>query len=432
MENTLTLLDLNRLLASLITVPSTQNVWVTAELSDVSVRGGHCYMELLQKDPDKGTIQARARAVIWASLYPRLNADFHEVTGHRFAAGIKVMVRASATMHPVYGLSLVINAVNPEFTMGDLLRRRREIIDRLHQEGILDMNRSLEWAQVPRNIAVVSAIGAAGYGDFINQLYNNKPRLRFKTRLFSAIMQGERAPQSIIAALDAIAQEQEAWDCVVLIRGGGATSDLAAFEDYDLAANVAQFPLPVIVGIGHERDITVLDYVANMRVKTPTAAAEWLIARGTDALERLRAIASGLQRSVTERLSGCFAQLSYLDGLIPVASKALIERKRASLQKSVLPLASMESRQLTPRLARLLRLSVEMSAIAKNVIGRERSRLDAMQNLSDVLSPQAVMRRGFSVTRLNGKAVSSVSQVSPGDKIETVFADGTIISEVEK
>lgn len=264
----LTLLELNKRISSLITVASTQNVWVTAELSDVAVRGGHCYMELLQKDVERGTTLAKARAMIWSSLYPRIEAQFYAATGQRFGTGIKVMVQVSATMHPVYGISLVINAVNPEYTMGDLLRRRREMLERLKQEGILEMNRSLEWILVPQRIAVISAPGAAGYGDFVNQLYSNPAKLRFEVKLFPAVMQGERAPETIISALEQIAAQADEWDGVVIIRGGGATSDLVAFENYDLAVHVAQFPLPIIVGIGHERDVTILDYVANMRVKT--------------------------------------------------------------------------------------------------------------------------------------------------------------------
>ena len=197
-EQSLTLLQLNQRIASLMTVPDTQNVWVTAELSDVSARGGHCYMELLQKHPETGATLAKARGVIWANVYSRLSVEFQHATGQQFKSGLKVMVRASASMHPVYGMSLVITAVNPEYTMGDLLRRRREILERLNREGILEMNRQLQWCEVPLRIAVISARGAAGYGDFINQLYTNSSCLNFKTQLFEAVMQGDRAPSTIV------------------------------------------------------------------------------------------------------------------------------------------------------------------------------------------------------------------------------------------
>ncbi len=427
----ISLLQLNKRMASLITVPETQDVWVTAELSDVAVRGGHCYMELLQKDAERGTTLARARGIIWASHYPRIDAEFYVATGQRFATGIKVMVRASATMHPVYGISLVITAVNPEYTMGDLLRRRQEMLLQLKKEGILEMNRQLEWPDVVMRVAVISAPGAAGYGDFINQLYSNPNRLRFVSRLFPAVMQGERAPSSIISSLESIAADADNWDCVVLIRGGGATSDLVAFEDYELAANIAQFPLPVIIGIGHERDITILDYVANMRVKTPTAAAEWLISRGVSALERLRRAGADMLQAVSDKLSGCLSQLSYYEGLIPVAPISACERASASLQKHLLALASVGSRRLSPEMVRLDHRRDVMAQAICNKIERQMARLDSMSELIGALSPQATLRRGYSITRVEGKAVTSVSQLPSGTVVETTLADGNVISIIK-
>ena len=276
----ITLEELTSRIGGLInTSSSLRNVWVTAETSDLR-RSGHCYLELIQKHPATGEPVARARATIWRSVFARIESDFFVATGQRLDSGMKVMVQVTANYHPAYGLSLNITDIDPTYTMGDLMRIRMEILARLKREGVLELNRTVEWCDVPLRIAVISAPGAAGYGDFIHQLYSNDFRLRFTTCLFPAVMQGVQAPPSIIAALERIAAEEEEWDCVVIIRGGGATSDLASFENYDLAANVAQFPLPIIIGIGHERDVTVLDYVANMRVKTPTAAAEWLIGRG--------------------------------------------------------------------------------------------------------------------------------------------------------
>lgn len=427
-QQAFTLQQLNQRIGALIAVAETQNVWVTAELSDVSVRGGHCYMELLQKDPNNGSTLAKARGVIWTNVFSRIDAEFYASTGQRFASGIKVMVRASATFHAVYGLSLVITAVNPEYTMGDLLRRRREMLMRMQAEGILEMNRQLQWCEVPLRIAVISAQGAAGYGDFINQLYNNRNRLYFKSRLFPAIMQGDRAPESIISALNAIASECENWDGVVLIRGGGATSDLVAFEDYDLAANIAQFPLPIIIGIGHERDITILDYVANMRVKTPTAAAEWLIARGNEALNHLKSIGNAILQATTDRLVGCKEQLSYYGGLLPTVPLASTERASSRLRNDMITLASIGARRITPELSRLSHTASAINTATATLLDRRKDRLDAMQTLLDTLSPEATLRRGYSITRVNGKVVTSSTEINHGDTISTTLADGTIIS----
>ena len=425
------LLQLQRLVASLVQRPETQNVWVTAELSDVAVRGGHCYMELLQKD-DRGLQVAKARGVIWASLYPSIDSQFYAATGQRFASGLKVMLRVSASMHPVYGFSLVVSAVNPEYTLGDLLQRRREILERLKREGILNLNRELKWATpVPQRIAVISAAGAAGYGDFMNQLHTNPSHLRFVTRLFPAIMQGNSAPPSIIAALDQVAAEADQWDCVVIIRGGGATSDLQAFEDYDLAANVAQFPLPVVIGIGHERDITVLDYIANTRLKTPTAVAEWLIAQGESALTWLQNTGQRILQIASQRISGNKEQLAHAEGLLPVLAQGAVERSLTKLRKAAATLDSVSARRIQPQLTRLQMIADSIPVSALRAIERQRQLLDSRAELLEALSPHATLARGYSITRVNGRAVTDAAQVKPGEVLETTLANGTLRSVAE-
>ena len=425
------LLQLQRLVASLVQRPETQNVWVTAELSDVAVRGGHCYMELLQKD-DRGLQVAKARGVIWASLYPSIDSQFYAATGQRFASGLKVMLRVSASMHPVYGFSLVVSAVNPEYTLGDLLQRRREILERLKREGILNLNRELKWATpVPQRIAVISAAGAAGYGDFMNQLHTNPSHLRFVTRLFPAIMQGNSAPPSIIEALDQVAAEADQWDCVVIIRGGGATSDLQAFEDYDLAANVAQFPLPVVIGIGHERDITVLDYIANTRLKTPTAVAEWLITQGESALTWLQNTGQRILQIASQRISGNKEQLAHAEGLLPVLAQGAVERSLTKLRKAAATLDSVSSRRIQPQLTRLQMIADSIPVSALRAIERQRQLLDSRAELLEALSPHATLARGYSITRVNGRAVTDASQVKPGEVLETTLANGTLRSVAE-
>ena len=270
----ISLVELNRRIAGALAVaPGLNRQWITAETSDLRCSAGHCYMELVQKN-DTGTPLAKARAVIWASTYAGLRERFLMATGVALASDMKVMVQVNVNYHPVYGMSLVINDIDPDYTVGDLARRRNAIIMRLRAEGVFDLNRTLPWSPVPQRVAVVSARGAAGYGDFVRHLHGNAYGLRFHTELFESAMQGERTVQGIIDALEKIAARENEFDCVAIIRGGGAVSELAAFDNYDLASNVAQFPLPVIVGIGHDRDTTVLDYVAARRVKTPTAAAE--------------------------------------------------------------------------------------------------------------------------------------------------------------
>lgn len=422
---------LNHTIARLMTVPATQNVWIVAELSDVSVRGGHCYMELLEKD-DRGLQVAKARGVIWAGNYRRIDAEFFAATGQRFATGLKVMLRVSASMHPLYGLSLVVSDVNPDFTMGDLLRRRKEIIARLTNEGVIEMNRSLQWPDRVWRIAIVSAPTAAGFGDFRHQLLNNAARLRFRVKLFPAIMQGEKAPRSIISALEDIAAESDSWDCVVIIRGGGATSDLQAFEDYELASSVAQFPLPVIIGIGHERDVTVLDWVAKMRVKTPTAAAEWLIDLGERQLTLLQQYAASILRVASDVISSSREQLSYYEGLLPVASANMLGRQDSFLQRSAVSLREIASRRLSPQLERLRMAQESLPTVTEAALRRQSQRLDAQESLVKALSPMAVLRRGYSMTCLDGKVLTSASQASEGAEITTVMFDGRIISRVTK
>ena len=450
---TLTLLQLNQRIARLVVTPETQNVWVTAELSDVAVRSGHCYMELLQKDAATGRTLAKARAAIWASAFPAIRSGFYAATGQDFVTGLKVMVRLSVSMHPVYGMSLVINAVNPDYTMGDLLRRRNEMIARLKAEGIFDMNRSLVPAEPTLRIAVVSAPGAAGYGDFMNQLSASPLRLRFTTRLFPAIMQGERTAPSVMEALAAIEREQQNWDIVVLIRGGGATSDLLGFEDYGLAATVAQFPLPVLVGIGHERDVTVLDYVACVRVKTPTAAAEWLLARGKECIDRLDSLGRDIALAVSGYLSGCKEQLGAIEGRLPALPGAMLARAAARADRLALALQQLSSKATAPHMARLDRLTLALKQTASGIttprrlnieklgatlaaastamLSARRNRLDGMGQLLDALSPEATLRRGYSITRVNGHALTDAAQVAPGDTLTTTLARGTITSTVE-
>lgn len=430
-DQSISLLELTRRIAYLVQAPETQNVWVTAELQDVNARGGHCYMELLQKD-EAGRQVARIRGCCWANIYGPLARRFYQATGQQFASGLKVMLKVSASMHPVFGLSLVVLEVNPEYTLGDLVRRRMEIINRLQKEGVLEMNRQLQWPKVVQRIAVISAKGAAGYGDFLNQLYHNPMRLRFHTELFQATMQGTSAPASIIDALSRIADRQEEFDGVVIIRGGGATSDLQAYEDYDLAAAVAQFPLPIAIGIGHERDITVLDWVANTRLKTPTAVAEWLISRNENVLNALGVAGNKILQLVNDRLAGNKQQLAQAEALLPVATRGTLDRRNQRLRQAIASLAGLPAAKIQPALARLDAFPQRIADAIAARITFARGQINAQEHILKVLSPAATLARGYSITRIDGHAVSSVQAVPPGSILEITLSDGTISATSRK
>lgn len=397
-----------RITRAMAAAPGLTDVWVTAETSDVRTSGGHCYMELIQKDPETGSTVAKTRAVIWSSTYMRLGAAFAAATGTRLASDMKVMVRVSANYHAAFGFTLIINDINTDYTVGDLAAKRMRILARLQQEGVYDLNSSLPWIPTPNRIAVISAAGAAGYGDFVKHLHLNPYALRFDTTLFPAALQGERTVPSVIAALEAIMERIDDFDCVVIIRGGGAVSDLASFDDYDLAFNVAQFPLPVIVGIGHERDTTVLDYVANTRVKTPTAAAEVLIGRMTQALTRVRGLGNEILVAVSDRIHGQRQQLAYIEGTLPVLAQAQCRRRNDRLEA----------------------IAAELPLLATNTLSHRSARLDALNEVLQALSPEATLRRGYSITRVNGHAVTDASTLTPGTHITTTFAAGTVSAEV--
>lgn len=404
--------------------------WVTAETSDLR-RNYHCYLELVEKHPDTGEVVARLRANIWHTALGRIDSEFEAATGSRLASGMKVRLWVEASFHPAYGLSLNVTAIDPAYTMGDLIRQRLEILARLKAEGILELNRSLPWHVPVQNIAVISARGAAGFGDFAHQLLTTPSHLRFNVRLFPAVMQGVQAPASIIAALELIAEEEDQWDCVVIIRGGGATSDLAAFENYMLAANIAQFPLPVIIGIGHERDVTALDYVANMRVKTPTAAAEWLIWRGEETLGRLDAIALAITSRASDMLAGSKEQLARIGASLPLLPGVALDNAAKRLDRSLMALTGVARQHISPELQRLSAIEARLAPLTSAIIDRHRARLKSIEELTAVLSPDATLRRGYSITRVNGHAVTDPAAVPEGAVIETTLAGGTLTSRRE-
>ena len=439
---------------SIRTNPVLQSRWVIAELSDVSERGGHCYMELVEKD-DRGVTIARLRGTIWANNFAyKIKPKFEQITGQKFKSGLKVMLFGSASFHEQYGLSFNITDVDPSFTIGDMERIRREIIETLTREGVVNCNRMLQMPRVPQRIAIISAKGAAGYGDFMNQLQSNPVGFKFYTHLFEATMPGETTSNSVIKALNDIEMTIDLWDCVVIIRGGGATSDLNGFDNLELARRVATFALPVVVGIGHERDRTVLDDIANVRVKTPTAAAEWLIMCAQQTLDQALALANQVARYVKDRTSGASKQLSHIEGTIPIIAKQQIIKSKSNLVAiaSALPYMTKNKILSANRTIDALARYVQHSAIGKisaaqtylktmsdalanaapKAIANQDKRLKALENIVEALSPQKTLRRGFSLTKVNGKTVKSIDQLADNDVITTYLADGEITSVVNK
>lgn len=433
--------------------PTLQNAWVRAELSDVRMSGGHCYMELVEKDASGATV-AKLRANIWSSRLQQLRGKFYGATGRDIATGMKVLVNGSATHHTVYGVSFNIFDIDPSYTLGDMERLRREILARLAKEGVIGFNRALSMPAAPQRIAVVSAAGAAGYGDFINQLESSAEGFVFYPALFPAVMQGERTSESVRAALDLIEMSVDFWDCVVIIRGGGSTSDLNGFDDYELARRVATYPLPVVVGIGHERDRTVLDEIANTRLKTPTAVAAFFIDALRNAYGRVSDTVDTLVRFAVDRLNGekrridnCETMIPavvggrltsaghYLGGVaarIPLAVNSRILSENQRLTGYGRLLGSLSAGIVGNASGKLAEMSSRLDAFARLALRRASDRLDNYVMLVNALSPENTLRRGYTITTCGGKAVKDASSLKRGNVITTRFADGEVESVVEE
>ena len=408
-----------------------QNQWVIAETSDLRLnRSGHCYTELIEKD-DKGVTIAKVGAAIWANTYRELYHKFLRATGQVLSTGMKVLVNVTASFHRLYGIKVVINDIDPNYTMGDMARQRQEILNRLTTEGLIDLNKQQPWYDVPRRIAIISAAGAAGYGDFMNQLAGNPYGVQFYTCLFNAVMQGAQTVPTVMAALDRINQYADLFDCVVIIRGGGATSELNSFDNYDLAAAVARFPLPVIVGIGHERDETVLDYVAAIRVKTPTAAAEWLIQQGANALARLDELQDAVVTAVRDTVSQAREQLAYFTSMIPATAHRIIDTNRVRLDSYARNIPLVAGNLILGQRNRLERDVERMGDAVAAAMLRERQRVQALADKTALLSPENTLRRGYSLVRKDGKCITAASQLTSGDQVAIQFATGTAAATVK-
>lgn len=360
--------------------------WVRAEVASLSIRG-HCYMELVEKASTKN-IAAKVRATCWQQIYGILSPYFEAETGQKLSVGMQVLLEVEVSFHAVYGLSLNIVGIDPTFTLGDMARQRQETIQRLKDDGVMDMQSSLEIPSLPRRIAVISSADAAGYGDFCHQLENNSGGFQFRTQLFAAIMQGEQSAKSIIQSLQQIADEIDKWDIVVIVRGGGASTDLRNFDDYELASHCAQFPLPIIAGIGHTRDISIVDMVVHSSVKTPTAAAEWLINAMQQQADRIAELYTRLQRAIQHTINQQHIRIEQLQQALQFTSKKHLYQLR--------------------------------------------SQLEMWQKTIELHSPERIYRMGYSLTTVDGKVVKSIHDVKAGQQLQTHTADGTITSVVEE
>ena len=402
-----TLFELNRLVRETIECEMPNEYWVEAELSECRESRGHCYMELIEKDEQTTTPIAKASAKCWASKWMLVRPYFERATGQRLVAGMKVLLKVYPQFHEAFGFSWIVTDIDPTYTLGDMARKRQEIIRKLKEEGVFDLQKELTLPIFCQRIAVISSETAAGYGDFCNQLSNNPYGFQFQTQLFPAIMQGEGVEQSIINALERIYDQP--FDCVVIIRGGGATSDMSGFDTLALAEHVANFPLPIITGIGHDRDESILDMVSHTRVKTPTAAAALLIDHLKEMLDTVMNAQNSITRLVQQKLSTLSAQLSNVSEAIPRLFTIVKTRQEAKIDA------------LQQRIPMLL----ERRLLAEN------HRLQLMEEKLKALDPQLLLKRGYSITLHNGRAVKDATTLKAGDEIETRLAQGLIHSIVK-
>ncbi len=425
--NTITLQEFNNRIKRLLADPSVMNCWVVAETTDVRINQ-HCYLQLLEKNPKTGATVAKIKAIIWGSQFRFLNARFKQVTGRDIGNDMKIMVCLSVNYSPQYGLTVVINDINPEFTLGDMERQRQEILNRLTQEGIIGQNKTVPVAPVLQRIAIVSAAGAAGYGDFMKQLTDNKYGVCFYPCLFQATMQGVKTVPTVLAALDKVEQNQHLFDCVVIIRGGGGTEELNSFDNYDLARRVATFPLPVIVGIGHERDITVLDYVAGIRVKTPTAAAEHIILQAANALAHIGDLSNQVVSIARDYIARAKEQLSYYAGNLPIMAQRIIDTNTLRLQNFIQNIPLHVQRRIEGENAQLARQKDAIKNAVAQVKMKETMRLEALGDKIELLSPRKVMARGYTLTTCEGKIMTDAAQLEAGKLVTIHFRDGKVVA----
>ena len=405
----ISLLALNNTIQQAIEGQMAPTYWVVAEISEMRLnQKGHCYLELVEKRQDM--VVARLRATIWSYTYRNLSLWFEGATGQPLASGMKVLANIAVQFHPLYGLSANIKDIDANFTIGERAKKRQEVINRLTKEGVFELNKALTLPLVPQKVAIVSAPTAAGYEDFMHQLTLNRQGYKFHVKLYNALMQGEQAKASIINALEMAKSMANQFDVLVLIRGGGSQADLDCFDAYELAYHLAKFPLPVITGIGHERDETIADLVAHTKMKTPTAVSEFLIS-GAQAFE--------------ERLDAAFRQVHHQAG-------QYLARHNQQLSQSILRLKAAGESKLLQNHNKLNLISQRLKNAANGAINQQENHLNALTQAINLLDPARILKRGYTMTTHNGKAIKANTKLKAGDEIKTLAASKTIHSIVNK
>ncbi len=427
-----------------------EKIRITAEISEFRESRGHAYLELSEKSEDEEII-AKVRATIWARTYGMLKSYFESSTGHKLEAGLKVLISVQVVFHEVYGFSLNIVDIDPTYTIGEIERKRLLIIKKLEEEGVTGMNKELDFPLVPQKIAIISSKTAAGLGDFLNQLH--KSSFNFELKLFEAAMQGEETEGSVVEALEQIFEEEESFDLVVIIRGGGSKSDLSWFDSYKIAVNIAQFPLPVLTGIGHERDRSISDLTAYKSLNTPTAVAEFLIDKMTEFYTILESSAEYFYNSVENILSENKNKISELSNRLKLAANQIISAKsneidliqsdfnhtiKNVIQTGIFKLSGY-SEQLRSNIHKNIYTKLQSAELnimrlhnsVKQLLGNERHRLEMAEQKCVLSDPAHILKSGYSYTLKKGKLIKTVDDVKNGDFIETILSDGTIRSEVK-
>jgi len=409
MNEKLTLTDLQLLIRDSLYIALPEMYWVIAEISEIKENSaGHCYLELIEKHPDESNVRAKIKAIIWSKRYRFIKSLFENTTGESIKEGLKILVKAKVEYHEIYGLSLVITDIDPAFTIGELAVKRQQIIHRLEQEGVITMNKEIDFPYAPQRIAVISSKNAAGYTDFIKQLKGNSFGYTFYTALFESAMQGSDLENDIINALNKIADNSDQFDLVVIIRGGGSQADLSWFDNYNIAYHITQFPLPVITGIGHDKDMSVTDLVANKALKTPTATAEFIIECLSDAENHIYEMWQRIREISVQYTAGATLVLTNHASTLTAAAKSYTQTKKYSVDSL---LTSLKSKTL-------------------NYTNTKNSKLNILEVSLNILNPDNVLKRGYTITSLNGKIIKSKANLKEDDVIDTTFSDGKVKSRV--